>query len=81
MADEEHEHLEKVSSLSLKDLRALVKEAGLSSDDCIEKAQLRLRAAEAVERLLLPGAKLGPISKKLGLGAAATGAGSSVRVR
>ena len=71
MADEEHEHLEKVSSLSLKDLRALVKEAGLSSDDCIEKAQLRLRAAEAVERLLLPGAKLGPIGKSLGLVATA----------
>eukprot|EP00964_Phaeocystis_antarctica_P101215 scaffold66708_cov44-Phaeocystis_antarctica.AAC.2 len=60
MADEpEHEHAEKVATLSLKDLRALVKEAGLSSEDCIEKAQLRLRAAEAVERLLLPGAKLG----------------------
>ena len=71
MADAEHEHLEKVSSLSLKDLRALVKEAGLSSDDCIEKAQLRLRAAEAVERLLLPGAKLGPIGKSLGLVATA----------
>ena len=69
MADEEHEHLEKVSSLSLKDLRALVKEAGLSSDDCITYPILRLRAAEAVERLFLPGWPLGPISKKLGLGA------------
>ena len=71
MADEEHEHLEKVSSLSLKDLRALVKEAGLSSDDCITYPILRLRAAEAVERLLLPGAKLGPIGKSLGLVATA----------
>ena len=68
MADEpEHEHAEKVATLSLKDLRALVKEAGLSSEDCIEKAQLRLRAAEAVERLLLPGAKLGTVGKTLGL--------------
>ena len=68
MADEpEHEHAEKVAALSLKDLRALVKEAGLSSEDCIEKAQLRLRAAEAVERLLLPGAKLGTVGKTLGL--------------
>ena len=71
MADEEHEHAEKVAALSLKDLRALVKEAGLSSEDCIEKAQLRLRAAEAVERLLLPGAKLGPVGTTLGLVATA----------
>ena len=71
MANEEHKHAEKVASLSLKDLRALVKEAGLSSADCIEKAQLRLRAAEAVERLLLPGTKLGPVGKTLGLVATA----------
>ena len=63
--------MEKVSSLSNTELRALVKEAGLSSDDCMTYSSLRLRGAEAVERLLLPGAKLGPISKKLGLGAEA----------
>ena len=58
---------EKVEGLSLKDLRALVKEAGLSSEDCIEKAQLRARAVEALDRLKLPGAKLGPVGKTLGL--------------
>ena len=78
-ADVKPEHLAKVSSLSNTELRALVKEAGLSSDDCMTYSSLRLRAAEAVERLLLPGAKLGPISKKLGLGAAATGAAEAAR--
>ena len=68
---------DKIESLSLKDLRALVKEAGLSSEDCIEKAQLRARAAEAVERLLLPGAKLGPVGKTLGLTATAAAPSAS----
>ena len=71
---------EKIAALSLKDMRALVKESGLKSDDCIEKSQLRERAAEAVERLQLPGAKLGPVGSTLGLVATAAapgGAGSA----
>ena len=56
---------DKLEDLSLKDLRALVKEAGLSSDDCIDKPLLLGRAAEALERLLIPGAALGPVSKML----------------
>lgn len=54
-----------VDDLSLKDLRGLIKEAGLSSDGCIDKADLRERAKEALERLEVPGAALGPISKTL----------------
>jgi thiol-disulfide isomerase/thioredoxin len=62
---------DKVASLSLKELRALCKEAGVSSEDCIDKDSLRERAVEALERLSLPGAALGPVSKTLGLVATA----------
>ena len=63
--------MDKLEGLSLKELRALVKESGLSSEDCIDKDGLRERAAEALERLVLPGAALGPVAKKLGLVATA----------
>ena len=56
---------EHVSGLSLKDLRALIGEAGLKTDGCIDKADLRKRAVEALERLKLPGAKVGPVSKPI----------------
>jgi hypothetical protein len=56
---------EQISQLSLKDLRGLIHEAGLSPDGCTDKAELRERACEALERLMLPGAKCGPIAKPL----------------
>ena len=56
---------EAVAALSLKDLRALIGEAGLSTDGCIDKSDLRSRATEAATRLKAPGAKLGPVSKPL----------------
>jgi len=68
---------DKLEGLSLKELRALVKESGLSSEDCIDKEGLRERAAEALERLVLPGAALGPVAKKLGLFAAAAPSSAS----
>lgn len=40
-----------VSSMSIKELKALIAEAGLSVDGCIEKADLRTRAAEAQAKL------------------------------
>ena len=57
--------VELISELSLKDLRALIGEAGLSTDGCIDKSDLRAKAKEAAERLKLPGAKQGPVSKPL----------------
>ena len=59
------ERLAAVERLSLKDLRALIRESGLSADGCIDKDDLRTRAMDAVERLSMPGAMLGPISKPL----------------
>ena len=38
-----------IEALSLEELRALVKEAGMSSEDCVDKAGLRERAGEALE--------------------------------
>ncbi|KAL1522478.1 hypothetical protein AB1Y20_017466 [Prymnesium parvum] len=40
-----------LSALSLKELKALIARAGLSSEDCIDKADLRSRAREAQEVL------------------------------
>ena len=40
-----------IDSMSLKDLKALIAKAGLSSADCLDKADLRARAREATERL------------------------------
>jgi predicted esterase len=37
-----------IDSLGIKDLKALIAEAGLSTDDCIDKSDLRARAREAV---------------------------------
>eukprot|EP00966_Prymnesium_polylepis_P097057 2248230-Prymnesium_polylepis.1 len=56
---------ESIQALSLKDLRGLVCEAGLTTDGCLDKADLRGRAREAIERLKCPGAKLGPLSQPL----------------
>lgn len=42
---------EDLTKLSLKALKDLIARAGLSSADCIDKADLRTRAAEAQERL------------------------------
>ncbi len=53
------------AALSLKDLRALISEAGLSDNGCIDKSDLRTRGREALDRLKAPGAKLGPVSKPL----------------
>ena len=41
--------IEHVGRLSLKDLRALIGEAGLTTDGCIDKSDLRARALEAAE--------------------------------
>ena len=60
-----------ISGLSLKELRALVQEAGMSSSHCISKADLSACAADALQRLQLPGAVLGPVSQSLGLVATA----------
>lgn len=57
--------LESVSGLSLKDLKALIQESGLSSDGCTDKSELRERACEALHRLMVPGAKCGAIGKPL----------------
>eukprot|EP00967_Tisochrysis_lutea_P011702 scaffold13172_cov44-Tisochrysis_lutea.AAC.1 len=40
-----------LSSLSLKELKSLIAEAGLSSADCLDKSDLRERAAQARARL------------------------------
>ena len=40
-----------IDSLSLKELKALITEAGLSFADCIDKTDLRTRAKEAQEKL------------------------------
>lgn len=37
--------------MSVKALRALIDQAGLASDDCLEKAELRARAREAADHL------------------------------
>ena len=54
-----------LGDLSLKDLRAVISESGLSSDGCIDKDGLRARAKEALQRLMQPGAHIGPTSKPL----------------
>ena len=55
---------ESVKDLSLKELKGLVSEGGLSTAGCVDKADIRARAKEALERLKVPGAKLGPIAEK-----------------
>ena len=51
--------------LTLNDLRTLIAEAGLSTDGCLDKTDLCDRAEEALERLMLPGAHLGPVSRPI----------------
>ena len=55
---------ESIKDLSLKDLRGLIAEGGLSAAGCVDKSDLQARASEALERLKMPGAKLGPISMR-----------------
>ena len=57
--------IEHVGRLSLKDLRALIGEAGLATDGCIDKSDLRARALEAAERLKAPGAKVRAPSRNI----------------
>ena len=45
---------ESVKDLSLKDLRGLISEGGLSAAGCVDKSDLRERAKEALARLKLP---------------------------
>ena len=40
-----------VEVLSVKEMKALIKSAGLSSADCVEKSDLRKRTREALARL------------------------------
>ena len=54
-----------VSTLSLKELKGLICESGLTSDGCTDKAELRQRACEALERLMVPGANCGTIGRPL----------------
>ena len=54
-----------LSKLSLKDLRAVIAESGLSTDDCVDKDDFHARAIESLERLQQPGACLGPVSKPI----------------
>ena len=42
---------EQLAALSLKELRGLIKEAGLSPDGCLDKTDLRTKALEALDRL------------------------------
>ena len=55
---------ESVKDLSLKDLRGLISEGGLSANGCVDKSDLRERAKEALARLKLPGASQGPIARR-----------------
>lgn len=55
---------ESVKDLSLKDLRGLISEGGLSAAGCVDKSDLRERAKEALARLKLPGASQGPIARR-----------------
>uniref|UniRef100_A0A7S0NZ60 Phospholipase/carboxylesterase/thioesterase domain-containing protein n=1 Tax=Calcidiscus leptoporus TaxID=127549 RepID=A0A7S0NZ60_9EUKA len=48
-----------VSTLSVKELKALIAEAGLSTAGCVEKADLRARAAEAQAKLVADKAATG----------------------
>jgi len=43
--------LSEVDTMSMKELKAVIAEAGLSLDGCIEKPELRARAAEALSAL------------------------------
>jgi len=43
---------EDISSMSVKQLKAMISSAGLSSDDCTEKSDLQARAREAQELLM-----------------------------
>ena len=45
---------EQLAALSLKELRGLIKEAGLSPDGCLDKTDLRAKALEALDRLKVP---------------------------
>jgi predicted esterase len=51
---------EDLTTLSLKGLKDLISRAGLSSADCIDKADLRARAAQAQERLKASAPKTKP---------------------
>ena len=63
--EESAEMVQRISALSLKDLKGLIAESGLSADDCTDKTELRERACQALQRLMIPGAKCGPIGKML----------------
>jgi len=65
MADIDAMMSEQIAGLSLKELRGLIAESGLTADGCIDKSDLRARAREGLERLKQPGARTGPISKPL----------------
>lgn len=56
---------EQLEKLSLKELKAVINESGLTTDGCIDKADLLGRAKEALQRLTQPGAKVGPCSQHL----------------
>ena len=43
-----------IATLSVGELKALISGAGLSYADCVEKSDLRARAAEARARLAVP---------------------------
>jgi hypothetical protein len=48
---------EQLAALSLKELRGLIKEAGLSPDGCLDKTDLRAKALEALDRLKVQSVK------------------------
>ena len=54
-----------IKTLSLKELRGLISESGLSSADCVEKAELQQRVGEALVRLKTDGAAVGPIAARV----------------
>ena len=43
-----HDYAERAGGMSVKELRKFITGAGLRSDDCIEKSELRERAVEAM---------------------------------
>ena len=44
-----------VLAMSVKELKQIITDAGLSHADCVEKSELRARAAEAIEKAPTPG--------------------------
>lgn len=46
---EEEEEKKDIESMSVKELRTLILKSGLSDKDCIEKADLKARAKEALD--------------------------------